>query len=555
MQRSEIKFLCKKCKSIVLVDLEELNEELVHCGQCTAVCEVPDDFSSGVVIDDFVIEKFLGTGGSGNVYRAYQFSLDRKVAIKVLKSNKLDDKKISSEFIKEARSVAKLNHPNIVSAYKVGVDSGVFFFAMELLDGQNLQDLLKKKKTLKQEQVIDIGIDIAKALQYAWENNQLVHRDIKPDNIILTNDGSCKLMDLGLSRIASETEDDSDIIDGTPHYMCPEQIMGQSMDIRGDLYSLGASLFHLVSGKFPFTGSVDEMIDKHLEEKPQPLKYFAPNIHKDFVSIIEKLMAKKPENRFQDGLALEQALSKLKEKLSNKISTPAAAPSTKGLKDIAKQDNHKDRKKIIGIATAICGLVLLLSFVIVMSLDDESDIEKTNVEQPNDIELDDTKTPAELDQEKASKDEKLLIASNQTWELLEGLKYSNYYGKNVTSLENLNNIRSEGLTQQLDLNNTKRKNNFAFKYEGIIKFPHTGYFTFYLKADDKARLFIDSIKAVESSLENGENKVQIPIEKGIHAIKFEYLQLEGEKGFTLEVESLRVERQSIPANWLFHIKK
>ena len=266
MLKPEIKFQCESCHGIVLADMQD---ELVNCGHCSAILKVPHKLGPGVVVDDFVLLKRVGTGGMGTVYMAHQFSLERECALKILNNN-YDADKHKNDFIIEARQVAKLNHLNIIKAYKVGVDNGIFFFAMEFIEGQNLKDVLRKKKTLSQEQVVKIAIEITRALGYAWKEAQLVHRDVKPDNIMLDKDGHAKLMDLGLCRNTWDTQEESDIVSGTPQYISPEQIVGETLDIRSDFYSLGATMYHLLTGKFLFNGSVDEMIDKHLEERPKP---------------------------------------------------------------------------------------------------------------------------------------------------------------------------------------------------------------------------------------------------------------------------------------------
>jgi eukaryotic-like serine/threonine-protein kinase len=155
------KFQCQNCGGIVATDFDD---ELVSCGHCESACRVPTEFGPGVVIDDFAIVQLVGQGGMGNVYLAHQFSLDRQVALKILKSKYLEDPKFKEEFINEARSVASLNHPNIIRAFKVGFEDGRLFFAMEFVEGQNLNDILKQEGAIDQERVIDIAIDTVEAL-------------------------------------------------------------------------------------------------------------------------------------------------------------------------------------------------------------------------------------------------------------------------------------------------------------------------------------------------------------------------------------------------------
>ena len=239
-----MKFLCQECKGINEVDFDG---KFINCGHCNAICKVPEPLSEGVVIDDFLILKLLGKGGMGNVLLAHDFPLDRNVALKILHEEISQDEKFNTDFVREARSVASLNHNNIIQAYKVGEDDGRLFFAMEFVEGQNLLDMLKNEGSLDEMLVLDVAYDIAQALGYAWEKRQLVHRDIKPENIMISDQGVTKLMDLGLSCQASAMEDDGDKISGTPHYISPEQILGYDIDIRTDFYCLGASLYHMLS--------------------------------------------------------------------------------------------------------------------------------------------------------------------------------------------------------------------------------------------------------------------------------------------------------------------
>lgn len=207
------KFQCSHCGGILMSSYED---EIVICGHCENQCEVPTEIGPGLVIDDFLIQDLLGSGGMGNVYVAYQFSLDRQVALKILHSEFVENPKFQEDFIREARSVASLNHVNIIQAYKVGVEEGILYFAMELVEGLDLSSVLKREGSIIELYGIDIALDTTNALGYAWERSRLVHRDIKPENIMVASDGTCKVMDLGLSQRAGDNYDDEDQISGTP---------------------------------------------------------------------------------------------------------------------------------------------------------------------------------------------------------------------------------------------------------------------------------------------------------------------------------------------------
>ncbi len=254
------------------------------------------------MINDFIIKGTLGNGGMGTVYLAHQLSLDRPVALKILMEQFSRNSEFIVDFVREARAAARLNHPNIVQSYAVGEDEGIYFFAMEYVEGKTLKDLLQEQQQLTWEQVLNIIQQIAEALDFAWKNQQLVHRDIKPDNIMLTNRGVAKLADLGLARAAHETIDDDDEVMGTPQYICPEQLLGQPMDVRGDIYSLGATMFHALTGAFPFEGnSAAEIARKHLNEPVADLRQFDGKIPAEVTYIVQKMMAKKLEDRYEDA--------------------------------------------------------------------------------------------------------------------------------------------------------------------------------------------------------------------------------------------------------------
>ena len=298
-----IKFQCEHCQGVVAT---EFNDEMVLCGHSETACAVPQSFGPRIVIDDFALIQLAGQGGMGDVYLAHQFSLDRTVALKILKEQFAQDMKFMEEFVREARSVASLNHPNIIQAYKVGEDSGYFFFAMEYVEGRTLSDIMKDDGTLDQAIAIEVTLEMTRALGYAWDQCKLVHRDIKPENIMVTNDGTSTLMDMGLSRKAEDTADDSDTISGTPQYISQEQIVGNEMDIRGDFYSLGATMYHLLTGRFVFEGTLDEMIHKHVSELPVPARKVNPQISKELSKILSKLLGKLPEDRYQTAKELEK---------------------------------------------------------------------------------------------------------------------------------------------------------------------------------------------------------------------------------------------------------
>ena len=233
-----MRFQCIHCHGLVAIDDSEMGQH-VGCGHCDQIVQVPTSkFAPQAVIDDFVIERMLGRGGMGIVYKAHQMSLDRPVALKILMNQYATNNDFIIDFIREARGAARLNHPFIVQAYAVGQDEDTYFLAMEFVEGQTLKQIMDVDRTVPLEFALNVIENMVEALGFAWTEQKLIHRDIKPDNIMITSDGVAKLMDLGLSRFANDsladTEDEDEVM-GTPQYICPEQLIGMPMDVRGDL--------------------------------------------------------------------------------------------------------------------------------------------------------------------------------------------------------------------------------------------------------------------------------------------------------------------------------
>ena len=305
-----MRFQCPFCQGIVAVPNTDVGIDC-QCGHCGEVVSVPSyRLSTSAVIADFIILEELGRGGMGIVYLAHQMTLDRPAALKILSDAYAGDPEFVVDFIKEARAAAKLNHPHIVQAYAVGEDEGVFFFAMEHIDGETMKTYLKREGLVEIDFALEVIQQIAEALDYAWKEQRLIHRDIKPDNIMLTKNRRAKLADLGLARIAGEIDDsDADEVMGTPQYISPEHLTGAEMDVRSDIYSLGATLFHLITGRFAFEGrTATDIARKHLEEPLISPKKLNPKINDGICDIIFKMMAKTPDERYQNAADLVEDL-------------------------------------------------------------------------------------------------------------------------------------------------------------------------------------------------------------------------------------------------------
>ena len=305
-----MRFQCPFCRGVVSADNKQMGED-VQCGHCDEIVSVPNArLATGAVIGDFALLEELGRGGMGVVYLAHQISLDRPAALKILQDSYANNAEFVVNFIKEARSAAKLNHPHIVQAYAVGEDEGVFYYAMEYINGDTMKDVLKRDKIIPIDKAVIIIQQIAEALDCAWKEQKLIHRDIKPDNIILAKNNRAKLADLGLSKVADDMDDENDDeIMGTPQYISPEHLTGAPMDVRSDIYSLGATFYQFVTGRFPFEGrTANEIARKHLEATlvaPQLVNLKVPEA---IGQIIMKMMKKNISERYQDAEELVEDL-------------------------------------------------------------------------------------------------------------------------------------------------------------------------------------------------------------------------------------------------------
>ena len=284
---------------------------------------VPPLLAPGQVVAGYEIAALVGRGGMGEVYRARQLSMDREVALKVLSPRlATKDPSFAKRFVDEARAAGKLNHPNIIHVHDVGTAAlpegrgEVHFFSMEFVDGQSLQELLAAQQRLTPAQISQVMLGVTPALAFAAKAG-IVHRDIKPDNIMITRGGQVKLADLGLA-VPSQTSDDHNPerdqqgrakVMGTPLYLSPEQARALPVDHRSDQYSLGATLFHLLTGEPPYHGPDAKSIMKShvVDPVPDPAEV-AEDVGEPWRQLTMRLMAKRPDERFMTGEDLVEAV-------------------------------------------------------------------------------------------------------------------------------------------------------------------------------------------------------------------------------------------------------
>ncbi len=261
-----------------------------------------------------IVQK-IGQGAMGAVFKAQQISMDRTVALKILAPHYAQNERFVERFFREARAVAKLNHPNIIQGIDVGVSNGVHYFAMEYIDGPTVGQLLKRGGALDEKRSINVVLQIAQALDHAHRLG-LVHRDIKPENIMLTRAGVAKLCDLGLAKLSSKGDSnrtDPGASMGTPNYISPEQARGSDeVDIRADIYCLGATFYHMVVGEVPFPSeNAAVAIAKHLTEEVAPPNERNPLVSRDVSYVIVRMMEKDAADRYQTPAELVADLEKV----------------------------------------------------------------------------------------------------------------------------------------------------------------------------------------------------------------------------------------------------
>ncbi len=266
------------------------------------------------ISDRYEIVDKVGSGGMADVYKAKCHRLNRYVAIKILKPEYSSDKNFVAKFRGEAQSVAGLSHPNIVNVYDVGDDDGLYYIVMELVEGITLKKFIERKGKLEIKEAVGITIQIAQGMEAAHDNH-IIHRDIKPQNIIISRDGKVKVTDFGIAKAATANTVTQNAI-GSVHYLSPEQARGGYSDEKSDIYSLGVSLYEMLSGEVPFAGDNSVSVALlHIQGEARPLRELNPDVPVSVEKIVQKCMQKKPERRY---LTASDLISDLKRSIINK---------------------------------------------------------------------------------------------------------------------------------------------------------------------------------------------------------------------------------------------
>ena len=308
----------------------------------------------GHQLGEFEVLERLGQGGMGAVYKARQSVLKRLVAIKTLSPALAMDGEFVTRFHNEAVAAAALNHPNLVQVYAAGENAGQHWFAMEFVDGESVQKRLDRLGKLEPEEAIAICMHVATALDFGWRKAQLIHRDIKPDNIFLSNDGEVKLGDLGLAKSASQENSltMTGASMGTPLYISPEQTEGRrDIDLRSDIYSLGCTLFHLICGSPPYSGesAVGVMI-KHVSAPLPDICAAYSHVHPAIAAVVLKMMQKAPSDRYQSYSELTTDLLAAFAALSAPVVQPVTATAQAVF--VAQQEPAQTQRQAVKLTNA-----------------------------------------------------------------------------------------------------------------------------------------------------------------------------------------------------------
>ena len=352
------------------------------------------------ISDRYQIIKSIGEGGMANVYLAYDTILDRNVAVKVLRGDLASDEKFVRRFQREALAASSLYNENIVEVYDVGEDNGQYYIVMEYIDGKHLKNLLKKRGKLTVPETVDIMSQIASGLSVAHDQ-YLIHRDIKPQNIMILENGLVKITDFGIAMAMNSTQlTQTNSVMGSVHYLPPEQASGKGASLQSDIYSMGILMYELLTGKLPYHGdNAVEIALKHLKEPLPSIREELPSIPQSVENIIIKATAKNPKNRYADAKEMYEDLKtcllenrlneekytfkypendydetkmlkviKEKEKAEEKTDNKKDKKKKDELvvKDVTKEEAKKQNKFLIILASIFTALVLIITCLVVL---------------------------------------------------------------------------------------------------------------------------------------------------------------------------------------------
>jgi len=344
---------CPACGTVMDVsDVEPLSA--VVCPNCGAPSVI------AATIDHFELQEVLGHGGMGAVYKAHDTSLDRPVALKLLRKSSGSPEQIR-QLATEAAITASINHPHVVRVFSTGTDRGRFYIAMELVEKGTLDRLIELQGRVAEAQVLEVGIQIASGLRAAHHAG-LIHRDVKPGNILFADSHTAKIVDFGLAIFAEDEAKTRGEIWGTPYYVAPEKLDQKPEDFRSDIYSLGGTLFHALAGRPPFEAENASMVAlKHLKSQAVSLQAFAPHISSNTAYVINRTLNKDPAKRYQ---SYDELIQHLEYALTELQAGRGKAGSTRVVIETAE-----DKKTMGWVAMALIGIIFLLGLTVFFTRD------------------------------------------------------------------------------------------------------------------------------------------------------------------------------------------
>ena len=341
--------------------------------------------------DRYQIIKSIGEGGMANVYLAYDTILDRDVAVKVLRGDLSNDEKFVRRFQREALNASSLSHPNIVEVYDVGDDNGQYFIVMEYIEGKNLKDLIKKRGKLTVTEVVDIMSQISDGLSVAHDS-YIIHRDIKPQNIMILENGMVKITDFGIAMAMNATQlTQTNSVMGSVHYLPPEQASGKGSTLKSDIYSMGILMYELLTGVLPYRGdNAVEIALKHLKEPFPDIREEIDDLPQSVENIIMKSTAKNPKNRYNDARAMYEDLKtcldesrvnedkweyqfaeldsdnkKFTKQVEKAISSEDTEEEEITVKKVSDEEVKKENKLLIALTSIFVALVLIVTVLVI----------------------------------------------------------------------------------------------------------------------------------------------------------------------------------------------
>ncbi len=342
---------CVKCSAVLDVSEQEPFAE-VECPTCHTRMHVRNRF------DHFELIEAIASGGMGTVYRARDLNLDRVVALKLLRKEFSEDEEYIEKLETEAKITASVNHPNVVKVFSFGCDQGLYYIAMELVDKGSLDDLMGLQTRIAEIQVLEIGIQVARGLNAALQAG-LIHRDVKPGNILFADARTSKIVDFGLAMPLEQARDaEEGEIWGTPYYVAPEKLNHEPEDFRSDIYSLGGTLFHALAGRPPFEADNASMVAlKHLKSQVVSLQAFAPDISSPTAYVINRTLAKSPDERYQSYEELIEHLEYARNNLLDNTGRPRQGKTRVVMEG-------EDQQRLLGyILMAVIGITLILGII------------------------------------------------------------------------------------------------------------------------------------------------------------------------------------------------